>query len=97
MADLDSLFGKEHLDEHCREAMLHIDTFVIRILKPTEDKALAEDFQKTKMVEVNDLKGRGLWKRTSEKDRDKNGITIGERFILTLKHYGMSAEKKSDT
>lgn len=93
MADLDKIFGNEQLDEHAREYALPIDAFVVKVLDPRDDRAQAEDFKHAKMKEVNGLKGRGLWKKIKRTDRTEDGITIGGRFILSLKNYGTPAEQ----
>lgn len=62
------------------------ETYVLRLLNPSNPRAQKADFEAAKRIEVDGLIKRGTWVTVNESDLLSNADVIGGRFILSLKH-----------
>lgn len=68
------------------------DTFIIKVVTPTEERAQREDFQIAKQKEVDGLVRRNIWKKVHISTIPRNANIVSGRFALTLKNYGTLEE-----
>lgn len=69
------------------------EEFVVRSVKPHEERARQKDFMDAKQAEVDGLNRRVIWELVRGCDVPSDTVIIGGRFDPTLKNVGAPAEK----
>lgn len=74
-------------------AKIRTDEFVVKIVRLKDLRRRMEDFWKAKKAEVAGVKARKIWKVILKDEMHKDGMVIGDRFVLKLKNVGSPDEK----